>query len=138
MAGKLQLAAKCLLGTTLLASGSGGVYYATTHGWTSPAKTAKHSTAELDALAGAWAEPPAKHSSVAVDSSPVARSADATSAHPDKPVVKLVEADRYATPSKAPAPAVVVKEDKAKDAKVVAQDEQKKKEPTPAKTDDAA
>ena len=39
MAGKLQLAAKCLLGTTLLASGTGGVYYATSHGWnTSPAK----------------------------------------------------------------------------------------------------
>ena len=143
MAGKLQLAAKCLLGTTLLASGSGGVYYATTHGWTSPAKTATHSTAELDVLAGAWAEPPAKHASVAVDSSPVARSADVAPAHPDKPVVKPVEADRYATPSKAltpaaPTAAVVVKEDKAKDAKVVAKDEQKKKEPTPAKTDDAA
>jgi uncharacterized repeat protein (TIGR01451 family) len=147
MAGKLQLAAKCLLGTTLLASGTGGVYYATTHGWTGPAKTAKHSTAELDALAGAWAEPAAKHASVAPDSSPVARSADIAPAHNDKPTTKPVEVDRYAATKKAPTPAsapaavtpAVVKEEKSKkkDAKEVAKEEKKKKEPTPAKADDA-
>jgi uncharacterized repeat protein (TIGR01451 family) len=143
MAGKLQLAAKCLLGTTLLASGTGGVYYATSHGWTSPAKTAKHSTAELDALAGAWAEPAAKHASVTPDSSPVARSADVAPAHSDKPVTKSADADRYATTTKAPTPAVatatVVKEEKPKTkaAKEVAKEEKKKNEPTPAKADDA-
>src|SRR5881394_1817363 len=101
MSGKLKLAAKCLLGTTLLASGSGGVYYATTHGWSLPnaGQTAKKPATELDALAGAWAVPPAKHTPGAADSSPVARSADV---------------DRYATLPKTPAPAVVVKEEKPK------------------------
>lgn len=139
MAGKIQLAAKCLLGTTLLASGSGGVYYATTHGWSLPgaSQTAKQPAAELDAVAGAWAEPAAKHASVAADSSPVARSAETAPAHSEKPVAKPAEVDRYATPAKAPTPAVVVKEDKAIDTKKAAEGGQKKKEPTPAKTDDA-
>jgi uncharacterized repeat protein (TIGR01451 family) len=147
MAGKLQLAAKCLLGTTLLASGTGGVYYATSHGWTSPAKTAKHSTPELDALAGAWAEPAAKHASVTPDSSPVARSADTAPAHSDKPVAKPAEVDRYSTTTKVPTPAAVpatatvtvVKEDKpkTKDTKEVAKEEKKTKEPTPAKANDS-
>ena len=77
MAGKIQLAAKCLLGTTLLASGSGGVYYGTTHGWSLPGagQTAKQPAAELDAVAGAWAEPTAKHAAKAAHSSPVARTA---------------------------------------------------------------
>jgi uncharacterized repeat protein (TIGR01451 family) len=125
MAGKIQLAAKCLLGTTLLASGSGGVFYATTHGWSLPGagQTAKQSTSELEALAGAWTMPAAKHSPEAADSSPVARSADV---------------DRYATPPKPPAPAVVVNEEKPKVAKEVAHDEHKKHRPTPVKTDDAA
>src|SRR3954470_17226349 len=108
MVGKLQLAAKCLLGTTLLASGTGGVFYATTHGWTSPAKPAKHSTAELDALAGAWAEPAAKHATVTPESSPIARSADTAPAHSEKPVTKPAEVDRYAATMKVPTPAAVV------------------------------
>src|SRR6185436_5391469 len=115
MAGKLQLAAKCLLGTTLLASGSGGVYYATTQGWSLPGagQTAKQPAAELDAVAGAWAEPAAKHASITADSSPVARTA--APAQTDKPVVKPADIDRYATPAKAPTPAVAAKEDKPKD-----------------------
>ncbi|HMC11714.1 MAG TPA: hypothetical protein VKH44_10505, partial [Pirellulaceae bacterium] len=118
------MAAKCLLGTTLLASGS-GVYYASTHGWSLPGtgQTAKQPATELDALAGAWAVPPAKNAPGAADSSPVARSADV---------------DRYAAPPKPPTPAIVVKEENLKVTKEVANDEHKKAEPTPAKTDDAA
>src|SRR4051794_41235127 len=103
MAGKIQFAAKCLLGTTLLASGSGGVYYASTHGWSLPSaeQTNKQPAAELDAVASAWAEPAAKRASGVADSSPVARSADAAPAHVDKPLLKPSDVDRYATPTKA-------------------------------------
>ncbi len=139
MAGKIRLAAKCLLGTTLLASGSGGVYYATTHGWSLPGagQTVKRSSTELDAVAGAWTEPATKRAQDAANSSPVARSADAAPAHDAKPMTKPADVDRYAMPVKTPTPVVVVKEDKAKD-KEVAQEEQKKEEPAPVKTDDAA
>src|SRR5262245_10731247 len=113
MAGKLQLAAKCLLGTTLLASGTAGVYYATTYGWSLPGagQTTKQPAAELDAVAGAWAEPATKPASPVADSSAVARSAVATRAHTDKPVAKPSDADRYATPAPAPAPATVANAD---------------------------
>jgi uncharacterized repeat protein (TIGR01451 family) len=139
MAGKMQLAAKCLLGTTLLASGSGGVYYATTHSWSQPAavQPAKQPAGELDAVASAWTEPAAKHTSVTADSSPVARSAEDARPHPEKPAAKPADVDRYAMPAKSPTPAVVLKEDKAKDTKEVAKTDQKKKEPTPAKSEDA-
>jgi uncharacterized repeat protein (TIGR01451 family) len=142
MAGKIQFAAKCLLGTTLLASGSGGVYYAATHRESLPAagQTTKQPAAELDAVAGAWAEPGAKRAPTVADSSPIARSADAAPAHTEKSLVKPIETDRYATSAKAPIPAVVVKDDKPKDLKDVkelAKNESKKKEPTPANPDDA-
>src|SRR5215212_8846801 len=117
MAGKIQFAAKCLLGTTLLASGSGGVYYATTHGWSLPAasQTAKQPTGELDAIAGAWAEPAAKHPQGTADSSPVARSADATQSHETKPTPKVAGLDRYATMTKPITPLIAVREDKLGD-----------------------
>src|SRR6478735_8036820 len=101
MAGKMQLAAKCLLGTTLLASGTGGVYYATTNGWTSRPLKPKQQTAELDALTSAWAEPAAKHAPTADQSSKVARSADEVVSHEHTKVVKPAEVDRYAPPAPA-------------------------------------
>src|SRR5437868_11655598 len=64
MAGKMQFAAKCLLGTTLLASGTGGVYYATLHGWSLPGhqqETKQAAASDLDAVAGAWSEPLSTH-----------------------------------------------------------------------------
>lgn len=143
MAGKIQFAAKCLLGTTLLASGSGGVYYATTHGWSLPgaAQTKKQPAAELDAVASAWAEPATKPASVVADSSPVARSADAAPAHIAKPLAKPSDVDRYATPAKPPTPAVIVKEvkteNKTKDTEQVSKNEPKEKKPTPSKPVDA-
>ena len=134
MAGKIRLAAKCLLGTTLLASGSGGVYYATTHGWSLPgaSQTAKQPAALLDAVAGAWAEPAAKHLPDASISSPVARSAEMPAAPAEKPIVKPADDDRYAALPKLPTPAVVVNEDK--DTNETPKDD-KKDEPTLAKTD---
>src|SRR4051812_14174039 len=106
MAGKIQLAAKCLLGTTLLASGSGGVYYASTHGWSLPSadQTKKQPAAELDAVASAWAEPATKRVPAVADSSPVARSANPATAHTDKPLAKPSDTDRYGMPAKAPTP----------------------------------
>ena len=89
--------------------------------------------------------PTAKQAPAIPDSSPVARSAETAPAHSDKPVTKSADVDRYATTTKAPTPAAVpaavVKEEKAKtktkDTREVAKDEKKKKEPTPAKADDA-
>src|SRR5215211_2930256 len=100
MAGKIQFAAKCLLGTTLLASGSGGVYYATTQDWSLPgtAQTKKQPATELDAVASAWAEPATKRTSAVADSSPVARSADAAPAHAETSLAKPSDLDRYAMP----------------------------------------
>src|SRR4051794_36459764 len=143
MAGKIQFAAKCLLGTTLLASGSGGVYYASTHGWSLPSadKTKKQPAAELDAVASAWAEPAAKRALGVADSSPVARSAHEAPAHAEKPAVKSSDVDRYAMTAKTPTPAIVVKEvkteNKTKHTEQIAKDESKEKTPTPAKPVDA-
>src|ERR1700741_5315886 len=105
MAGKIQLAAKCLLGTTLLASGTGGVYYATTHGWALPGagQAVKQPATELDAVAGAWGEPAAKHPSTIRDLNAVARSEVAAPAHTEKPIAKPADVDRYATLAPAPA-----------------------------------
>ncbi len=140
MAGKIQLAAKYLLGTTLLASGTGGVYYGTTHGWSLPGanQAAKQSASDLDAVTSAWAEPTSKQSPDS-QSSPVARSAAASPARADEPVVKPATDDRYAKLVELPTPAVVAKNDVTKDAKVVDKEEKKQKnELKPAKSDDSA
>ncbi len=114
MAGKLQLAAKCLLGTTLLASGGGGVYYASTHSWTVPGLS--HGTKppaasnSLDDVASAWAEPSSKHLPDALQSSPVARSAETPPLHADVAATKPSD-DRYAIPVNAPTPTVITAND---------------------------
>jgi uncharacterized repeat protein (TIGR01451 family) len=94
MAGKLGLAAKVFLGTTVLAGGGAGTWYATTNGLPSPAEllpagaaadadsmtdgsAAQSKIADLDAVASAWGEPHASLPAVTGDSSPVARSAAA-------------------------------------------------------------
>lgn len=78
MAGKMQVAAKLFLGASLLATTGGGAYYYTANGFALPnfsqAKP-ETSTAELDAVASAWAELPAKPASDPALSSPIARSA---------------------------------------------------------------
>src|SRR4051812_21148882 len=59
MAGKMQLVAKLLLGTAVLATGGSGVYYASTHGWSLHALsrgTTQSTPSELDAVASAWAD----------------------------------------------------------------------------------
>src|SRR6478735_839121 len=116
MAGKFQLAAKCLLGSSLLAAGGSGVYYTTTHGlpMTAVAHAATPATAtpaaassDLDAVASAWAEPAPAHTTT--QSSPVARSAEKEKAKDVAPVAKSSTGDRYAVkadPSaKVPTPA---------------------------------
>ncbi len=114
MAGKMQLAAKILLGSTVLASGGGGVYYATTHDWTGLHQNAKRPAAsDLDALASAWAEPAASQPSDHALSTPTARSA-ATPARAVEPVVKPPSDDRYAHAGESPTPAAVVKDEAAK------------------------
>src|SRR5437870_1867348 len=117
MAGKMQLAAKCLLGTTLLASGTGGVYYATSHGWCAPGhQGAKEAAAsDLDAVASAWSEPPSAHTAENAQSSPIARSANPALPDADKPAVKPAAEDRYSAPVDTPTEAAVVKHDTAKD-----------------------
>lgn len=140
MAGKLQLAAKVLLGTTLMGSGTGGVYYATTHDWTGASQTAEAkqpATSDLDAVMSAWTAPAAKKSADA-DSSPVARSAE--KAPVEAKAAKLANKDRYETPTKSPEPAKAANDDTTKDVKEVVATEKKpipeKTEPTPAKADD--
>lgn len=149
MAGKLQLAAKCLLGTTLLGSGTGGVYYATTHGWTShPTVSARQPASNLDAVASAWADAGAKHPADSDQSSRVARSAQTKLTADPMPVVKPAESDRYAAAS-VPLPGLEVtarhedKQDKKANAKKTAKVENTEKtetekkvakaDPTPAK-----
>jgi uncharacterized repeat protein (TIGR01451 family) len=112
MAGKIQLAAKVLLGTTVLASGAGGVYYGTTHGWSLPGqnKAVKQPSADLDAVASAWTDRASTPAGDIAPSSPVARSADASVARADEPVVKPSTDDRYGASDKAPKSAVVAKD----------------------------
>src|SRR5436853_6695193 len=91
MAGNMQFAAKLLLGTTVLASGGGGVYYASTHGWSLPGlsheATRSATTSDLDAIASGWSAEPASgepaSSKPAGDavSSPVARSVAEVTEH---------------------------------------------------------
>jgi uncharacterized repeat protein (TIGR01451 family) len=99
MAGKIQLAAKLLLGTTMLASSAGGVYYASTHGWSllSASRNTKTS-AELDAVASAWTESTSRHASEPSKSSATARSAEATMPE-SAPKAKPASDDRYALPT---------------------------------------
>jgi uncharacterized repeat protein (TIGR01451 family) len=131
MAGKLQLAAKCLLGTTLLGSGIGGVYYATTHGWTSHPTAAKQRASNLDAVASAWAGADTKHAADSDQSSRVARSAQTKLVADPKPIAKPAETDRYAAaPIPLPGPEVAAKhedkQDKKADAKKTAKVEKAK------------
>jgi len=103
MAGKLGLAAKLFLGTTVLAGGGAGTWYATTNGLPSlaalvpagaaadpgaegaaSAEAAPPAAADLDAVASAWGEPAAAHSASTEDSSPVARSAEVAPANGEK------------------------------------------------------
>src|SRR5438874_12335946 len=63
MAGNMQFAAKLLLGTTVLASGAGGLFYASTHGWSvagvGHGATQSEATPGLDAIASEWSADPA-------------------------------------------------------------------------------
>jgi uncharacterized repeat protein (TIGR01451 family) len=121
MAGKIQLAAKVLLGTTLLTSGAGGVYYATANGWSLAGRqgeSAENSRPEIDAVASAWTESAAKSKTDAAKSSTVARSATDNAKKSDaaqkKVVAKPKPDDRYAVVEKSPTPAEVTKNDDAK------------------------
>ncbi|MCI0332284.1 MAG: hypothetical protein L0228_03535 [Planctomycetes bacterium] len=115
MAGKLALAAKLFLGTSVLAGGGAGAWYTTTHGWPSMADFARAGTAtdvdspaapraqtapttasDLDAVASAWAEPASTTSTNDSDSSPVARSAEPALAEPEKKLKEPPTGDRYA------------------------------------------
>lgn len=103
MAGKLGLAAKLFLGTTVLAGGGAGTWYTTSNGLpsmdalapsgvtadplaqaTDSAEVAPPAAADLDAVASAWGEPAEKHSASTEDSSPIARSAEITPAEAEK------------------------------------------------------
>jgi uncharacterized repeat protein (TIGR01451 family) len=84
MAGRIGLAAKLFLGTTVLAGGGTGAWYATSHGLPSlaggntelvAAESETSVDSKLDAVASAWAEPIAKAPAATDDSSPIARSA---------------------------------------------------------------
>ncbi|HVT29209.1 MAG TPA: hypothetical protein VHE81_14430, partial [Lacipirellulaceae bacterium] len=138
MAGKLQLAAKCLLGTTLLASGGGGFYYASTHGWMLPGSshhTNQPKASDLDAVASAWAESPSNHVTDDSQSSPIARSAQTLPVHSDDPVVKPAsDDDRYAMPAVSSLPTAVAVDDTPKK---VAPKLKKKAAPKSAQKSDA-
>jgi uncharacterized repeat protein (TIGR01451 family) len=128
MAGKIGLAAKLFLGTTMLAGGGAGAWYVTENGWPSIEKLvpiaatvqleaeetvktsgATESAADLDAVASAWSETTPAAGAAAEDSSPTARSADATLAHAEKATPQPQVADRYAlaTPATAASDATV-------------------------------
>ena len=106
MAGKMRVAAKLFLGTTVLASGGGGAYYYTTHGLVLPNFSQSDkpaATADLDAVASAWAEPSKSHVADPSLSSPIARSANPESSQTEKKAAKAPADDRYATTIDAPA-----------------------------------
>jgi uncharacterized repeat protein (TIGR01451 family) len=116
MAGRLGLAAKIFFGTTVLAGGGSGAWYATTHGWPSPtggatevvaANGETEAAADLEAVASAWKEPLATEARAAIneDSSPVARSANVEPI--SEPASKAAATgDRYATASAPDTPEV--------------------------------
>jgi uncharacterized repeat protein (TIGR01451 family) len=106
MAGKLQLAAKLFLGTSVLAGGGSGAYYYKTGAW--PLNVAqvvpgqRATSSELDAVASAWAEPSTSPQSKAVDENVVTQSPDTTAVPPKNPVDSKPVGDRYqqvATPA---------------------------------------
>jgi uncharacterized repeat protein (TIGR01451 family) len=146
MAGKFGLAAKLFLGTTVLAGGGTGAWYATNNGLPSLANFATQNatgevdaaadaaptgapqaSADLDAVASAWAEPASSDSTKALESSPVARSADAAPTSEGSTQVKPAAADRY---SVAP-PAETVPSATSPDAAQIVAD-QSDPQPTPA------
>jgi uncharacterized repeat protein (TIGR01451 family) len=115
MAGRLGFAAKFFLGTTVLAGGGTGAWYATSQGWptliggageTAAASAETPANADLDAVASAWAEPVATESRASDDSSPIARSANVGPvAHPIAETAPSA-ADRYAIASMSQTPEV--------------------------------
>lgn len=122
MAGTIRVAAKLILGTTVLAAGGGGGYYYHTHGLTLPAFTQSPtapSDADLAAVASAWAEPPKSHLDDPSLSSPIARSAKPEAATTDTKMEKSPVGDRYAAtaaePSQEPVTAEVASDTKTKD-----------------------
>jgi uncharacterized repeat protein (TIGR01451 family) len=105
MAGKLQFAAKILLGTGLLASGVGGVYYAATHGISrsAPACDDKHPSANLDAVGDAWNGLHSADSKIAnatKESKPIVSKNDTHKT--GDALAKLATDDRYAMPLEKP------------------------------------
>lgn len=105
MAGTIRVAAKLILGTTVLAAGGGGGYYYHTHGLTLPAfmqTPAAPSDADLAAVASAWAEPPKSHLDDPSLSSPIARSAQPESAATETKTGKSPAGDRYAATAAEP------------------------------------
>lgn len=102
MAGKMRVAAKLLLGASVLTTTGGGAYYYTMHGLTLPGGlrgNPQASASELDAVASAWAEPATKPVVDPALSSPIARSAKSEAALPQKKAAETE--DRYALPAPA-------------------------------------
>jgi uncharacterized repeat protein (TIGR01451 family) len=99
MAGKIRIAAKLFLGTTLLAGGGGGAYYYTTGAWPLSAtlmnRDERATNSELDSVASAWAEPETPSKLTTADSSAVARSANVTLAHAEVPAPTAPVGNRY-------------------------------------------
>lgn len=105
MAGKMRVAAKLFLGTTVLASGGGGAYYYTTHGLPLPGIAQQQkapAASDLDAVASAWAEPSSTNSSDPSLSSPIARSAKPEVDLTAKKAEKSPAVDRYAAAIETP------------------------------------
>jgi uncharacterized repeat protein (TIGR01451 family) len=109
MAAKLRLATKLFLATSVLAGGGAGAYYGTTVGWPamlrtgsdavldthSPPETnnAQFDAGDLDAVAGAWAQPAADQASARPHATTTPRDADAVLARLES---ATAAADRYA------------------------------------------
>lgn len=105
MAGKFQFAAKILLGTSLLASGAGGVYYAATHGdsWPGSTHDDKQAAANLEAVVNAWNGPhsaDSKLADAAKDSKPLI--SEIKKRETSESSTKVVSDDRYAVPAEKP------------------------------------
>ncbi len=98
MAGKMRVVAKLFLGTSVLATAGGGAYYCTTHGVTLPSfvqRSKPAATADLDAVASAWAEPSSSRLDNPEESSAIARSAKPEHAELHSKV-GAASGDRYA------------------------------------------
>ena len=122
MAGKLRIAAKLFLATTVLAAGGAGAYYGTTVWWPAMVDSAADDNArlaadatpnsngkplaagDLDAVASAWAEPAPNRQEIQADSSAIARTADVALARAesvDTPVDRYALSANLAEPSAA-------------------------------------